>query len=117
MNIYEITANTDEIKIFPSSELEEITQNIRMIITTQKFSVPMDRAFGINSAMLDQPLAAARAKLSAEIVAAVNKFEPRAAVTEVIFLNNETDGILNIKIRFRIVERNLRGHVGLATKN
>ena len=112
MEIYEVTANTSEIKIFPESELEEITQNVRMIITTQKFSVPMDRAFGINSAMLDQPIAAARTKLVAEIVSAVHTFEPRAAVTDVIFLNNEMDGILNVKVRFRVIEKNLRGYVG-----
>ena len=111
MEIYEVTTNTSEINIFPSSELEEITQNVRMIITTQKFSLPMDRAFGISAAMIDQPFAAARAKLTAEIVAAVNNFEPRAKVTEVIFLGNEMDGILDVKVRFRIVKRNLRGYV------
>ena len=112
--IFEVTANTNDLKIFPSSELEEITQNVRMIITTQKFSVPMDRNFGINSAMTDKPISAARAKLIAEIVAAVNEFEPRAKVTEVIFLDNEMDGILNVKVRFKLIKKNLRGFVGLS---
>jgi len=102
MNIYEITSRADDIKIFPESELEEIAQNVRMIISTQKFSVPLDRAFGLNAAMLDQPLAAARTKLTAEIISAVRTFEPRAAVTEVIFLANEMSGVLDVKVRFRI---------------
>ena len=113
MEIFEITTGTNDINIFPSSELEEISQNIRMIIITQKFSVPMDRNFGISSGMIDKPLAAARTKLIAEIAAAVSEFEPRAKVTEVIFLDNEPDGILNVKVRFRIVKKNLRGYVGL----
>lgn len=111
MEIYEVTANTNDLKIFPSSELEEITQNVRMIITTQKFSVPMDRNFGINSAMIDQPIAAARAKLTAEIIAAVRDFEPRAKVTNVFFEGNEMDGLLNVRVQFRIIKRNLRGGV------
>lgn len=113
MEIYEITTGTNDIKIFPSSELEEISQNIRMIITTQKFSVPLDRSFGISAGMLDKPIAAARTKLIAEIAAAVSEFEPRAKVTEVIFLAGELDGILNVKVRFKIIKRNLRGYVGL----
>ena len=111
MEIYEVTTNTSEIKIFPSSEVEEITQNVRMIITTQKFSVPCDRNFGISAAMIDQPLAAARAKLTAEIVAAVNNFEPRAKVTNVFFDGNEMGGELSVRVQFRIIKKNLRGGV------
>lgn len=107
--IFEITANSNNIIIFPNSELEEITQNVRMIITTQKFSVPLDRAFGVPIAMLDQPLATARAKLTAELAAAVSKFEPRAKITEVIFNDNEMTGNLNATVRFRIIKKNLRG--------
>lgn len=107
----EVTANTNDLKVFPSSEIEEITQNVRMIITTPKGTVPMDRFFGIDSALIDMPLAAARAKMTASIVSAVKTFEPRAAVTNVFYEGNEMDGLLNIRVQFKVVERNLRGGV------
>lgn len=74
-----------ELKIMPQSELEEVAQNVQMIISTYKSTVPLDREFGTKTAMLDKPIAASQAKMAAEIVKAVHKFEPRAVVTEVNF--------------------------------
>ena len=41
--IYEVTNLQKSVKIYPESELEEIAQNIRTILLTPKFSVPLDR--------------------------------------------------------------------------
>lgn len=79
----DVTADMDTINLAPATELEEIIQNVRTVLTTLKKSVPMDREFGINGEVVDSPIAVAQAKLTAEIVTAVNKYEPRASVVAV----------------------------------
>ena len=92
------------VNFAPSSTVEEVIQNVRTILTTTVYSVPLDRTFGINPDMLDLPMPAAQARLTAEIVAAVEKIEPRATVTEVTFAGDGADGFLKPSIRLRIKE-------------
>lgn len=101
--IYEISTNTTDWKIFPSTELEEISQNILMIILTPKYSVPLDRAFGIDYTLLDAPINNSQALMTAEIVQAINTFEPRAKVTEIIY-NSSDLAKLDCTVRFRLNE-------------
>lgn len=108
--IYEVMSG-GEVKINPATELEEIAQNILMIITTPKYTVPLDREFGISAAMLDAPISASQARTAAEVVSAVKKFEPRAQVTNVYFDGNLMGGEMNIRVQFKLVEKNLRGGV------
>jgi len=103
VNINNLTS-TGAINFAPASTAEEVIQNVRTILTTTVYSVPLDRNFGINPDMLDLPMPAAQARLTAEIVAAVEKFEPRAAVTEVAFAGDGADGILQPSIQLRIKE-------------
>ncbi len=109
--MYEVTIGAKEIKIIPTTEVEEIAQNLLMIITTQKFTVPLDRVFGISAEFLDAPISASQAKIAAEVVSAVKEFEPRARITNVIFDGNFSEGKLNIRVQFELVEKNLRGGV------
>ena len=107
----DITADLRDVKIMPSTELEEIAQNVQMILATQKFSVPMDRAFGLNAAMLDAPIAASQARLTAEIAASIREQEPRARVQQVFYSGNTADGQLKVTVRIEVVEKRLRGGV------
>lgn len=109
--IYEVTTAASELKIIPATEIEEIAQNVLTIITTPKFTAPLDRGFGISAAMLDAPISASQAKIAAEIVAAVKEFEPRAQITNVFFDGNFANGELNIRVQFKLVKKNLRGGV------
>lgn len=91
----EISTRKIGIDLMPSTELEEIAQNVLTIITTPKGSAPLDREFGIDGAYIDYPLASAQAKLTASITEAVKKFEPRARVERVIYLGQQSDGVLD----------------------
>ena len=99
----DITAMNEEINFAPANEAEEIVQNVRTIITTPKFSVPMDRLFGINAEIIDRPTPKAMAQLQAEIIQAIRKYEPRCKVKKVDFEGN-ADGKLNVKVRVEIGE-------------
>ena len=101
---YLITAgDQSNINFAPESEPEEILQNVRCIMATTKFSVPLDRDFGIDADMVDMPIDYAKAQLASEIVTAIAKYEPRAAVTDISFDAN-TAGILIPKVKVRINE-------------
>ena len=108
MSEFDITAQIGDVNFSPGSTVEEILQNVRTILTTPIYSVPLDRSFGVAITMLDSPLPVAQAKLSAEIIAAINKWEPRAKVTSVTYDKTTSadaqEGILRPKVRVRIVE-------------
>lgn len=94
-----------DLVISPDSRYEEIAQNVRMILTTPKGSVPLDRDFGLDFKVLDQPTSRAQALLSAEIITQVSRYEPRANVTKVDWENfpdEAGDGHLIPRVSLRV---------------
>lgn len=98
----DITAKLEGVN-FGATGITEILQNVQTILTTSKYSVPLDREFGINSTMLDLPIPIAKAKLTSEIISAVHKWEPRVRVTKVSFEGDGLDGKLVPKVRVKII--------------
>lgn len=96
--------STDKLNLSPANEFEEIAQNVLMIITTPKGSVPLDRSFGVDNYLIDKPILTVRAKLTQEIIKAVKKFEPRAKILEVLFGSQIIDGRVNIKVVFEVIQ-------------
>lgn len=89
------------VNFAPDTEVEEILQNVRVILSTIKGSVPLDRDFGVDASYLDKPINVAKAMLSSEIIKAVRAYEPRVTITAVDFTAN-LDGTLKPKIEVRI---------------
>ena len=81
---YEIKLDASDIKIIPSSEVEEILQNVLMILLTEKYSVPLDREFGIDARFIDAPVNK-QSQLTAAVAQAIRTFEPRARLKKVNF--------------------------------
>lgn len=98
----DITTERKDIDFAPKNELEEVAQNVRTVLTTMKKTVPMDREFGVNGELIDLPVAAAQARMTAEIVDAVHRYEPRARVVSVGYEGSEQDGELQAKVRIEI---------------
>ena len=67
MQIVDVTATLENIVIFPASEMEEIIQNIKTILTTLQGSVPLDREFGIDPSVIDKPVNVIRPLMVKEI--------------------------------------------------
>lgn len=97
--IYELsTAPMGRISFAPATEEEEILQNLRCILATTKYSAPLDRSFGIDASFVDNPLPAARAKISASVIEAVRTYEPRAEVAAISW-EGSPDGVLRPKVQ------------------
>ena len=77
-------------------------QNVRTILLTKKFSVPLDREFGLDFSVLDMPLPKAQAALRVEIIEALRRYEPRAVIKEVGFDGEAVDGSLVSKVRVSV---------------
>lgn len=101
--VHEINLQPNNISFHPASEREEVLQNVRTILTTAKFSVPLDRNFGLRFSALDSPDNITQAKLTAEIVETVPKYEPRAKVKEVLYSGNGPEGAVVARVRVVIV--------------
>lgn len=93
MAVYSVTARMGDISFAPETEVDDILQCIRCILCTPKWSVPLDRDFGVDFSALDKPIEVAKALLSSEIVTAISEYEPRVEITEIDFTAEE-DGIL-----------------------
>ena len=105
--IYEVSMSADDIKIIPSNVVEEIMQNVMMIVNTTKLTVPLDRAFGLDSSVVDSPQTSA-SRITAEIAKAISELEPRARFIGLSF--NESDalnGQLKPKLKIEIKEEYL----------
>lgn len=96
-----VTNDLSDIAILPANVLEEIAQNVRSIIATAKTTVPLDREFGIDSQLIDEPIAAAQAKLTAEIAASIRRFEPRARLKKATY-SGDADGKLIINATIEV---------------
>jgi hypothetical protein len=64
-----------DIDFAPASPEEEVIQNVRTIIATLKYSVPLGRRFGVSAVMLDWPMPKAIVALQAEIMRVLTKIE------------------------------------------
>lgn len=97
------------INLFPQSEIEEVVQNVRMIIASPKFSVPLDRAFGTSHGQVDKPVNTAQPRLIMEIIDAIEKYEPRAEITNIEFHTEEASaGRLLPKVGVKIKDEQTR---------
>ena len=99
----EVLATQKEINFAPANLVEEVAQNVRTICTTSKYSVPLDRLFGVNAVIVDRPTPRAIAEMQAELIQAIRRFEPRCRVKKVSFDGN-IDGRLTAKVRIEILE-------------
>ena len=82
------------INLAPETREEEIMQNVAVIISTPKFSVPLDRGLGMAQRFVDKPIQVAQAILISEVLDAVERDEPRVEVLNVTFEMGGTPGAL-----------------------
>ena len=84
----------------------EVMQNVRIILTTRRGTVPLDRDFGISFTFLDSPINKTRAKAEQEIFLQLKKYEPRAILKQIIWKTDVLSGQISPTVK---VEVNLNG--------
>jgi phage baseplate assembly protein W len=81
------------INFAPSGVVEEVLQNVRTLITTIKYTVPLDRELGIDAAFIDRPAPDAMARLRVQIVEEIARYEPRAKIEIIEFRRHEDEAL------------------------
>ena len=71
--------------IIGAKGMDAVMQNIRVIILTTRYSVPLDRGFAHAGTALDSPAPLVTARLAAEITEAIEEKEPRVKVDRIRF--------------------------------
>ena len=62
-----------------------VLQNIAVILSTPKGSVPQYREFGLSAVFLDKPMPVAKMMMRAEVREAIERWEPRAQFVAMTF--------------------------------
>ena len=65
--------------------INSVLQNIAVILSTPKGSVPLYRDFGLDWRHLDKPINVAKVLMISEVREAIERWEPRATVKSVSF--------------------------------
>ena len=86
-----------KLNLAPETLEEEVLQNVAIIVSTPKFSVPLDRGLGLAQRFIDKPIQVAQSILISEVLDAVEEYEPRAEVTNVTFEAGETPEFADVR--------------------
>lgn len=81
-------ADLTSIRLNEPDTVASALQNIAVILSTCKGSVPMYREFGLAMEFLDRPMPIAKNMMISEVREAVERWEPRATVVGVSFEEN-----------------------------
>lgn len=77
------TDETVSLTLCENDTVKSALQNLYLLFTTRKGSIPMYRDFGLPMAFLDKPINVALTIAAAEVREAMEKFEPRATYVDI----------------------------------
>ena len=78
-------ADLTHIRFNETDMLSSVLQNIAVILSTPKGSVPQYREFGLSATMLDKPTPVAKMMMRAEVREAIERWELRARFVSMTF--------------------------------
>ena len=82
------------LSVKPESKYEEILQNIRVLLSTAKYDIPLAREMGLDAEYLHKPQPAAETLLYQTIADAIEEFEPRAELVSIDFEEDAASGVI-----------------------
>lgn len=96
--------NFKRINLAPKTREEEILQNVAVLLSTPKFSVPLDRGLGMAQRFLDKPIQTAQPILISEVMDAITEYEPRVQIDNVKFELGDHPGALIPVVEVSIID-------------
>lgn len=78
------------IRFNETDTLSSVLQNIAVILSTPKGSVPQYREFGLSVVFLDKPMPIAKMMMIADVREAIERWEPRAQYVGIEFTERIT---------------------------
>lgn len=92
---------TDKInyKLYPENLAVEVAQNLQFLVDTPKYSIPLNRSFGLDNDFIDLPQPLAIQKMITALYEAVEEYEPRVEIKEIGTKEISSTGLLVPVIR------------------
>ena len=83
--------------------IEDVLQCVRLILSTPKGSVPLDRDFGVDWSIVDRPAGEVSQTLKAYIASQIQKYEPRVKIKKVELSGEELpDGRVKVRVLIEV---------------
>lgn len=101
--IYSVSSDNVDYSLCENNKVKSVLQNISLIISTRRGSVPMYRDFGLPMRFIDKPANVADTILLSEVIEAVSTYEPRAEVVEAHVVQSAMSGKIIIKLGVEIL--------------
>ena len=89
MTYFVSAGDASRLRLNETETVASVLQNVALILSTPKGSVPMYREFGVAQDFLDLPGPIAQVRMIAPIREAVERWEPRATVKSITFTSKE----------------------------
>lgn len=105
-NVFEMALKGGS-NIFAASGLDNIRNCLCAIAATRVGSVPLCRHFGTDWQWVDYPEPVAMARFRAELMEAIDKYEPRVEIISISFKADKTqaiDGRIYPVVKFRLAD-------------
>lgn len=100
---YTITSNTSPpFSLQPASLDDEVLQNVRLLLSTRTYQIPLAREMGLICDHHGKPLPVAEALAFRDISAVLEKYEPRAELLNISFSHDHENGILIPTVEVKI---------------
>lgn len=87
------TTAPPKLTLSENNEIASILQNVFIIASSCKGTIPMYRSFGINNSYKDRPQQAAKTLLISSITEAISTYEPRVKDVSIIFAPSDSDNL------------------------
>lgn len=88
---YKVNAtDLTKIRFNDQDRVSSVLQNVAVILSTPKGSVPQYREFGLSAVFLDKPMPIAKMMMIAEVREAIERWEPRAQYVSIEFTERIT---------------------------
>lgn len=99
-----ITPDGTPLDPSPGTVSEEIAQNIRVLLETVKYDVPLARDMGIDADYLHKPQPVAETLLYQSIADAIDTYEPRAELVGIEYAEDARSGAVMPIVEVEIIE-------------
>lgn len=99
-----ITPDGTPLDPAPATTTDEIAQNIRVLLETVKYDVPLAREMGIDADYLHKPQPVAETLLYQSIADAIDTYEPRAELVGIEYTEDAESGAIMPVVEVEIIE-------------
>lgn len=80
---YTIDTSNEQPLNWSAKGNERVLQNVFNLLNTYKYEVAYDRLLGLSAELIDKPLSQVTGLIAAEIIEQVERFEPRARISDI----------------------------------